>query len=119
MEIFLSLNHGKMYRKPRGYTTLFFCFRKKTRRTKECQVLDVLIHSTIVKTKLLEYIFFKFPLLPSETQRRKVIRMCFMFPRILFYVTTILRKHVKKLSLRWKLLAGSVPSQNFPGKPLP
>ena len=43
--------------------------------------------------------------------------MGLVFPRILFYVTTILRKkEIKKLFLRWKLLPGSFPSQDLPGK---
>ena len=36
------------------------------------------------------------------------------FPRILFYVTTIL--HIKKSFLRWNLLPGSFLSQNLSGK---
>ena len=39
-----------------------------------------------------------------------------MFSWILFSVTTILWKHIKKSFLRQKLLPGSVPQQNLPGK---
>ena len=43
--------------------------------------------------------------------------MGLVFPRILFYVTTILRKkEIKKLFLRWKLLPGSFASQDLPSK---
>ena len=43
--------------------------QKKTRRGKECQFLDVVIHSTIAKAQLAAKMFLKFRSLPSKINR--------------------------------------------------
>ena len=75
---------------------------KKTRRGKECAAFgcsNTFYDSEGTATGIN---IFKFPSLPSEINRwcnlikRKVTRMGLVFPQILFYVTTILRKKTLK-----------------------
>ena len=69
---------------------------------KNVQLSDFLIHSTTVKVQLLPYIFLSFPHCPQRLiagvtwYRGKVTRIGLVFPRILFYVTTILPKKILK-----------------------
>lgn len=99
---------------------------KKTRRGKECAVFGWCSNtSTIMKTQLALYIFLHFPHCPQRLnasvtwQRDKITRMGFMFPRILFYVTTIFWKKILKNNL-WYGSCYQVlfPHKTYQAKPL-
>ena len=58
-----------MQKANRIYNRLLLGEQKKTRRGKECQLLDVVIHSAIAKAQLTTIFFLKFPSLPSKINR--------------------------------------------------
>ena len=76
------------------------------------------MHSMIVKAQLLAYIFFKFSLLHSEINlwcnliKRQNNKDCFHVSS----KTVLCQHYFKKSSMRWKLLPGSVSSQNLQDK---
>ena len=82
---------------------------KRLGDVKNVQFLDVLIHFTIVKAQLLAYIFSRFP-------------HCLQILIAIVTCNTVLchhhlmEKNIKNSFLKWKLLPGSVPSQNLPVK---
>ena len=93
----------KTYRKERAYTTsFFFISKKKLGYVKNVQLLGVVIYFRTARAHLLAYIVKIFPDCPQRLiagvtwQRGKIKRMGFMFPQILFYVTTILWKQILK-----------------------
>ena len=93
----------KTYRKERAYTTsFFFISKKKLGYVKNVQLLGVVIYFRTAKAHLLAYIVKIFPDCPQRLiagvtwQRGKIKRMGFMFPQMLFYVTTILWKQILK-----------------------
>ena len=123
---FIAL-HGKIYRKQREYTASFFCFSKKRLgEVKNVQLLDVLIHSTIVKAQLLAYFFLNFPHWPQINgwcTRTLTIRYNNKDRFYISWSTVLFHHHfmgtdIKKSCLRWKLLPVFVPSQNLLGKTL-
>ena len=118
------MNYGKIHRKRKVYATSFFCFSKeKTRRGKECAAFGCSNTFNDSEDTSTGIHFFKFPLLPSDINRwSNLIKSQNNKDGFNVFSNTVLCHHhftekgIKKYFRRWKLLLGSVPSQNLPDK---